>query len=67
MAEKKDEALDVELPQIITISWDEDGALEVDSGDNMGAAEVLGTLFLAAFQEAAVQVIESLGFKLPED
>lgn len=58
---------DMDLPHIITISWTEDGALDVDSGDNMTPAEVLGQLLLAAGSEFVAQVATALGIKLPEE
>jgi hypothetical protein len=58
---------DLDIPEILTISWDEDDALVVDPGENMTQAQVLGMLVQAAFQELVEQTLTSLGIKLPED
>lgn len=57
---------DLDMPHIISISWTEDEAMDVDSGDNMTPSEVLGALALAFATELVSQVADALGIDLPE-
>lgn len=56
-----------DLPQIVTLSYDEDDSLVIDPGDNMSESELLGILVLATCTTIVEQVLTSLGVKLPEE